>query len=467
MSLGYLWTDFTYDEAVYLRLARTIAETGLPLRRDSADFSRFPLFGNSPPLVPYVAAISQALFPGNEVPARLVHVGMFVLPTYALVWWTARVKFGAWAALASLLALLTSGSYMRATSRVLLDVPLGLLAFAGLVAFYHAACSPVRARAYSVAAALALGLAVVTKYQAVCVAAAITAYVAYTVATRGFAGLRPMLLPLSVMAMSGAAATMTLVWFFWAFGGVETVTGTLMRNLGRITPASIGTVELLRAVLETARECLRTLGGPVLLLAAFTVCAEHRHRGLVVLLGSYVAATIAFNLTVFRLPGAGENYLHSAVPALALLAGTGAARIVQLAATTTMCTLMALAVIAIQIAGSPLSPYQPPGRNGSRVAAAYIAAHSPPGAGVLAETLAIEFYSGRPVRAIGLFSRSLLLRALDGTSKDGISFVVIDAAGPPRNVDAVRQEWDALLANHFELVPAGAPGLHVYSRRTP
>ena len=49
MSLAYVWTDLTYDEAVYLRLARTIAEQGLPLRRVYEDFSQFRLFSNSPP----------------------------------------------------------------------------------------------------------------------------------------------------------------------------------------------------------------------------------------------------------------------------------------------------------------------------------------------------------------------------------------------------------------------------------
>ena len=68
---AYLWTDLTYDEAVYLRLARTIAENGLPLRRSYDEFSKFQLFENSPPLVLYLVSLSQRVFPGEEVPARL------------------------------------------------------------------------------------------------------------------------------------------------------------------------------------------------------------------------------------------------------------------------------------------------------------------------------------------------------------------------------------------------------------
>ena len=94
VSLAYFWSDLTYDEAVYLRLARTIAESGLPWRRVFEDFSQFRLFENSPPLLLYLASISQMLFPGNEAPARLVHFSAFVLPTYILVWWVARSSFG-------------------------------------------------------------------------------------------------------------------------------------------------------------------------------------------------------------------------------------------------------------------------------------------------------------------------------------------------------------------------------------
>jgi 4-amino-4-deoxy-L-arabinose transferase-like glycosyltransferase len=466
MSLVYLRTDLTYDEAVYLRLARTIAECGLPLRRAYEDFSRFRLFENSPPLILYVASLSQKVFPGDDVPARLVHLAAFVLPTYLMVWWVGRVAFGAWAAFASLVVLLTNGSFVRATTHVLLNIPLGLFACMGLLAFYHASRSPPRRLSSLVLMALTTALAVWTKYQAVCVAAAIVAYVMYTVATRGHVGLRPMVLPLSVMVVSGATAVIALIWFFWAFGGREGLATMLTLNAGRISAASMSMLEIARAVMGTARECERTLGAAVLLLGAFAVCVEQRHRGLLVLLAGYVAATIAFNLILFRLPGAGSSYLDSAVPALALLAGPAAVRIVELATTTPARALLASAAIVIQLADSPASPYQLPRPNGSRVAAAYIAAHSPRTAGVLADTVAIEFYSERPVRAVSFtFPRQLVLQSLDGTSGDDISYVVIEPGPAPKNLDAMQQQWNTLLGEHFELVSAGAPGLHVYRRR--
>jgi len=466
MSLAYLWTDLTYDEAVYLRLARTIAESGLPLRRTYEDFNRFRLFENSPPLIIYVASISQKLFPGDDLPARLVHLAAFVLPTYLVVWWVARATFGAWAAFASLIVLLTNGSYVRAASHVLLNIPLGLFACLGLIAFYQSSCSPVRRLPPLFLVAIATTLAVWTKYQAICLAAAVVVYLIYIVATRGYLGLRSTLLPLSAMVVSGAIAVIALVGFFWTFGGRDGLGTTLMVNAGRISTASMSMLEIARAVLGTARECESTLGPAVLLVGAFAVCAEPRHRGLLVLLAGFVAATVAFNLTLFRLPGAGSSYLDSAVPALALLAGPGAVRLVELATTTTARALLASAAIAIQVADSPSSPYQLPRPNGSRVAAAYIAAHSPRTAGVLAETVAIEFYSDRPVRAVSFtFPKKLILQSLDGTSGDDISYVVVDANAPPKNLDAAQEQWDRLVGEHFELVSAGAPGLHVYRRR--
>jgi 4-amino-4-deoxy-L-arabinose transferase-like glycosyltransferase len=466
MSLAQLWTELTYDEAVYLRLARTIAEGGLPLRRAYDDFTQFRLFANSPPLVLYVASLSQRIFPGDELSARLVQFAVFVLPTYVIVWWVARVKFGAWAAFASLVALLSTRTYVRATTHVLLNIPLGLLACIALLAFYHASSSPVRRRSWMAVGAVTLALAVWTKYQAVCVAAAIMTYVVYTVVTRGYVGVRSMFLPLASMVVAGGTAVITLVWFFWANGGPETLTSTLTLNAARINPASMSMPQIIAAAIETARECESTLGGTVLVLGICALCAERRHRGLLVLLASFVGATIAFNVTLFRLPGAGSSYLHSTVPALALLAGPGAVRIVTLATTTATRTLLAAAAITIQLAGSLSVPHEMRRSNGSRVAAAYIAENSEPTAGVLAETVAVEFYADRPVRAVSFtFPRQLVLQSLEGTSGDNISYVVVDAAVAPKNLDAVRQQWDRLLAEHFELVPAGAPGLKVYRRR--
>ena len=440
----------------------------MPWRRVYENFSEFRLFGNSPPLLLYVASLSQMVFPGNEVPARLVHFFVFVVPTYLLVWWVTRSSFGPWAACASLIALLTTGSYVRDTTNVLLNIPLGLLACVALLAFDRSTSGSSHRAAWLAALALAMALAVWTKYQAVVIAAAIVLYVIYMIAARGHTGVRSTLPSLATTIASGAIAVIALIGFFWAFSGREGLASTLAVNANRIDPTTMSMGQIADAVIETARECERTLGAIALLLGASVLWVEPRHRGLLVILASYVVATIAFNLAVFRLPGAGSSYLDSAVPALAMLIGPAAVRFVQLATTPATRTLVAAAATAVQFADSPSTTYEVPRPNGSRLAAAYIAAHSEPTAGVLADTIAIEFYSGRPVRATPFtYPRELVLRSLDGTSGDDISFVVVTPGPMHRNLSAIRQQWDSLLAEHFELVPAGAPGLNVYQRRPP
>jgi hypothetical protein len=86
---------------------------------------------------------------------------------------------------------------------------------------------------------------------------------------------------------------------------------------------------------------------------------------------------------------------------------------------------------------------------------------------VLAETVAIEFYSGHPVQALGnTFPRELVLQSLEGRIPGNISFVVVDATAPPKNLGSIQQQWNALLARHFEPVAIAAPGLNVYRRRS-
>src|SRR5262249_51498552 len=159
----------TYDEAVYLSLAREITSSGLPWRLDWDDLRHMALFETSPPLVMYVAAITQLGWPGQEMPSRIVQTGLFVLPTYWLGWRITRRRFGPWAGATALLALLSSREYLLAAGHVMLDVPLGLLALVVLVCFDRAlanSTNPESQRRWSLLAAAALVLATWTKYQA-------------------------------------------------------------------------------------------------------------------------------------------------------------------------------------------------------------------------------------------------------------------------------------------------------------
>ena len=67
----------------------------------------------------------------------------------------------------------------------------------------------------------AIALAVWTKYQAVCIAVAIALFAVVRYATRGYAAVRAMLLPIAAVAVGGATALGTLVWYFWTYGGPD------------------------------------------------------------------------------------------------------------------------------------------------------------------------------------------------------------------------------------------------------
>jgi len=464
LAVAHAWTDLTYDESVYLRLARTISETGLPLRRSYGNFNSFDLFRNSPPLVLYTAATTQLIAPGSEVPARGLHLAVFALPTYALVWFLARRNFGSWAGFAALCVLLTSGDYLRASSHVLLDIPLGLFACVGLACFVEAAGSGRRARLWTLIAAAAVVLALWTKYQAVCLVTAIVVYGAYILFLSRRRDSLSVVVPLAAVVAAGVGALAALVTFFFVFGGQDSLAQTLRLNLQRSGLQVISLADFTQGVATTARECEARLGGTVLLLAATAFCLERRQRDLLFVAGCYVATTIAFNLLLFRLPGSGTFYLDSVVPAVAIMSGAGAVALARVIGDSRRVAVFAVAVAAIQFAGTPPGAYRWPAPNASRMANDYIVANSVQTNGVLAETVAIEFYSGRPVRALPwTFPTELLLRSLDGTSGDDITFVVVRDGVLPRNLEPVRADWDRLLRTHFKPVWAGA-GLHVFQR---
>jgi hypothetical protein len=465
LSSSYVTAELAYDEAVYLCLSREISESGLPLRRQFEDFDRFRLFQNSPPLVLYVASISQRLFPGRDHPARLIHLGLFVVPAYVFVWMVSRARFGPWAGIGALLSLLGSGSYLRATSQVALDVPLGSLALLVLFAFENACRAEGRARFnWSIAAAAGLVLATWTKYQAICICVAIAMYCVYLMLSLGRRYLRNIMTPLAFIIAGGIVAVAGLLAFFVAFAESSDVAHTVVYNSGRMSTGPLGPVGMLRAMLATATESVTRLGGALLLLSGLAVLVQRAHRGWLVILTSYVIATLSFNLLFFRLPGSGEHYLDSMVPALALLAGASVVVVAGLVSSGLHRIALGAVVFAIQFAGSP-PPLNAWYTNSPRMAAAYIASRGRPSAGVLANSVAIEFYAGNPVRVIGFIAPDLLFKSLAGTSGDDISFVAVDRGVTPARITHIERQWEELLSRHFQVAPIDIPGMLVYERK--
>jgi hypothetical protein len=139
------------------------------------------------------------------------------------------------------------------------------------------------------------------------------------------------------------------------------------------------------------------------------------------------------------------------MPAFAVLGGLGASYLVTAAATLPR-LVFASSMVGIQIISTPPGFYAFPRPNNSRIASEYIKANSAPTAGVLAETVAIEFYSGRPVRFIPAgFSRKLVLASLAGETSDDIVFVVMNDRTSSR-LQPVEKELAQFLSQDFELV---------------
>jgi hypothetical protein len=359
-TVASMRSAMTYDEGVYLSLAREITNSGLPWHIDWEDLRHLALFETSPPLVMYVAAITQLLWPGHELPSRIVQIGVFVVPTYLLVWWITRRRFGPWAAVAALLALLSSREYLLATGHVMLDVPLGLLALVVLVCFDRALASsesPKSQRRWALLAAAALILATWTKYQAVCICAAIALYCAYLLVRPAASG-RSMVrlkIPIAAAIAAGALALAVLITYFLSFGGTSNLTPTLAFNAERLSAGSETWLSTAVDALGVATHTVWTIG-PVLLASALAAwIVQPRDRGLMALLTAYVLATIAFSVIFFRLPGSGRYYLHSAVPAVAVLTGAAAGALMDAVQPAGRGAAILLVVAAVQLLAAPPS----------------------------------------------------------------------------------------------------------------
>ena len=467
LSLSYLTRELVYDEAVYLTLAREVTQSGLPLRRQPQDLRETELFQNSPPLIIYLASLSQWITPGAEKLPRLVHYSLFVLPTFALVWWIARRLFGDWAAVGGLAALVGSGSYLSRVYYVQADVPLGLIALTSLLLFERAcdADDPARRWRFALGSGGLLVLATWTKYQAICVAVAVGLYTLVRAAQD--VNPRRLAIPFLVMGVSGLLAVMCLLAYFIWFDTAQTLASTIDYNTGRMQIRAVGGVVAFRAFLAVAGKIVHYLGGPLLVMALLAVSQQVRHRGLVVILGLYALTSIAFNLFFHRLPGAGSYYLNSLVPSLALLAAAGTGVIVERAPSRALAALCLGLVASVQFVGTPPPLYLPPYSNPARLAAEYIGGHSTRQQAVLATNAAVEFYVGNPVRLTTRAWPALLLASLRSTGPESVDFVLLDREGVPAGAASVAPEWNDLLERHFHPVNLKTQPLRLYERNRP
>jgi hypothetical protein len=308
-------------------------------------------------------------------------------------------------------------------------------------------------------------LATCTKYHAICSGTAIAGHCILLWVTEGRRVTRTIAAPLCAVVAAGACALALLRAFFLVFGGDTRLAQTVTHNASRMSVGPAGFAASARAVVETGTACVTRVGAVLLFLALIAALLQRSHRTWLSIVTLYVVATLGFNLAFFRLPGAGSHYLDSVVPAVAVLAAPAAIAMTQLVEPWYSKLILGLVAAMIQFVGSPPLLYARY-TNPARVAAEYVAAHGGQNAGVLADSVAIEFYSGRPVRPIGFVEPDLLLRSLEGSTPDDISFVIVTAGTTPRGAEPVKAKWDALLQRHFVVAPTDIPGLRVYQRTT-
>ena len=152
--------ELNYDESIYLNISRAIGNTGFPFRTAFADDAKQKLFVTSPPLVMAVASATQAIWPSEEIPSRAIHILVFVVPIYVMVWYIARQEYGVSCSCFAIVALMGQLFFLREAAFVRLDVPLSLFSLAALWAYYRAISSETAALRWSLVGAACLAASV-------------------------------------------------------------------------------------------------------------------------------------------------------------------------------------------------------------------------------------------------------------------------------------------------------------------
>jgi 4-amino-4-deoxy-L-arabinose transferase-like glycosyltransferase len=467
--------ELDFDEADYLIIARTISRTGLPLCTTIDDPARPVMFVDSPPLTMLVASITQAVRPSQELASRVVHALLFALPLFLLVWHIAWKEYGPWPAVVALVVLLTSPLVVYYGACVRPDGPLALFSLLSLWCFHKAIEPEGHARRWSVLAACSLLAGVWSKFQMVCAPAAIVLYLGYLVLRGERATLKRALLPLASMACAGLLGLGLLHLYLYVLPGeVDRYSfGGFWGNWARMTARGETWPAALRGCAWVAALGAMHLGWSGI-LACLAVIPARRPSSLTPLLVCFCLATIAFNLKVRAMPGAGAWYLAPMVPAVALLAG----RCLALAldrARQRHSWVMTVAVVAMTLLyAKDHLPWNLPRAdsytNPPRAAGLYIQAHSPPEAGVLADTSAVGFYADRTTARLQFTAPEMVLGCLAGTGRCPVTHVVLrkySLENPPPNLAPVWGRCRDLLRRRFEPVPVESEEVLVLQRKEP
>ncbi|MBI3299599.1 MAG: glycosyltransferase family 39 protein [Elusimicrobia bacterium] len=429
LAFGGINKALSYDESIYLGIARTITRTGLPYRignsaGDELGESPFNsrILSTNPPLVLYAVSAPLRWRPTETFGPRLLYLFLFVVPVYLLVPWLAAHEFSLAAALNAALLMLFSRHYYDSVPRVLLNIPLGLFSLLTLWFYSRSLENVPRRRRMLLTSCLMMAAATTTKYQAIVILGA--AGLEALLGSKDPAQRRRALVSFAALGASGALAFAALLALFHA--GDPDVFAKLGENLSRLVGARSASASSggLSAGLVAGR-ALWTLGTPLPALALAPFLLGRPLPRFARLLGAFCLLTLAFNLLARRWAGAGTSYLLPIFPPLAILAGYGIHLL--LAARPSRVRVGLLVVLGIiQLAiGCPrtglwpdLHPTQP------ELIGRHIARHRRPESRILAFDCSAQFFSDVPTGLLQYWAPKRVLAALGGDSTH-VDFVVL------------------------------------------
>jgi 4-amino-4-deoxy-L-arabinose transferase-like glycosyltransferase len=223
-----------WDEAVYLQLSRSIAETGFPV----AQWGEGEFFQDSPPVVLYSLALARLGGHCNTLYSiRLFYATLWVLPAFLSSWYFAKRMLGSAAALATLLIWFTQSWFPSYGAHIQLDTPLASLAaslFASIAALQNS--KPLGSKVFACAAwGFLCFLSCLTKFQGVLLPAFALIYLAIAWKTR----LLPRKQIWVLVAITFAAGILAAVaWILLGQAGGYDLIGGFIKKLTRVKGTS-------------------------------------------------------------------------------------------------------------------------------------------------------------------------------------------------------------------------------------
>jgi hypothetical protein len=315
------------DEASYLTLAASIQNTGYPVW--FWDPEKPELFLNSPPALLYFISFFPTWISSNVVWTRTLFSMLFGLTPFAFLAIRAfRTGASLFAIYATALFAACSGFFLLELVQIRLDLPLACLCCLVLVLYADAsdcACGAER-RSWlwlSLSSLFALSvLSFLTKFQAMCLAGALS----LDVMLAYFSLRRRAISWLAFCTHMAGAGTAIAIFAWWSsfseYGSSVALSNTIDTNVvGRIFPSDDLTLEI-TVLLSVAKQILVKTIVPITVLTIACVLGKiDWSERLFRLFALFAAMVVAFNLTVYRMPGAGNYYMTLATIPLGYILG--------------------------------------------------------------------------------------------------------------------------------------------------